>query len=112
MFKCLIFRLGLTAKKDAENRYRILTKFELNEKLTAQKLSEKCQRIINLRHDTEQTQIRNFIHTRWLRKTLRNESLKIKPCFGQNASSVVKYLIKENHAVKQNLENGWTAKIM
>lgn len=53
MFKCLIFNQGLTAEKDAEVRARTLSKLEQNQAVTLQQLSEVCERIVNLMHDTE-----------------------------------------------------------
>lgn len=64
MFKGLIFIQGLTAKKDAEICARILMKLEQNQKLTLQGISNECQRILNLRYNTEEIEEKMHIHTR------------------------------------------------
>ena len=50
--KYLIFIHALTSNKDAEIRSRILTKLEMDSKLTLQKIAEECQRMVNLKLDT------------------------------------------------------------
>ncbi|XP_055589596.1 uncharacterized protein K02A2.6-like [Uranotaenia lowii] len=52
-FKCLIFIFGLKSEVDAEIRTRLLTRMEETSGITLEKLSAECQRLINLRHDTE-----------------------------------------------------------
>ena len=65
MFKCLIFLQGLSLPSEKEVRTRLLTKLGEDQKITAQSLAEKCQRILNLRADTAKIEERNIsnIHT-------------------------------------------------
>ncbi|XP_062700588.1 uncharacterized protein K02A2.6-like [Aedes albopictus] len=51
-FKCLVFVCGLKSDKDAEVRLRLLSKIEERNDVTLEQLSEECQRLLNLRHDT------------------------------------------------------------
>ena len=60
-FKCLILILGLTSNKDAEIRSRILTKVEMDSKLTLKKIAEEC--IVNLKLDTIRIEERHLTNT-------------------------------------------------
>ena len=51
MFKCLIFVQGLTSNKDKVIRSKILTMLEQDTEITLQKVSEECQKLINIRRD-------------------------------------------------------------
>uniref|UniRef100_A0A8D8CLC5 Uncharacterized protein K02A2.6 n=3 Tax=Culex pipiens TaxID=7175 RepID=A0A8D8CLC5_CULPI len=51
-FKSLIYVLGLKSESDAEIRTRLLTKIEEQPEVTLQQVSEECQRLLNLKHDT------------------------------------------------------------
>ena len=51
MFKCLIFVQCLTSNKDKGIRSRILTMLEQDTEITLQKVSEECQKLINIRRD-------------------------------------------------------------
>ncbi|XP_065083395.1 uncharacterized protein K02A2.6-like [Ochlerotatus camptorhynchus] len=51
-FKCLVFVCGLKSDKDADVRMRLLSKIEERNDVTLEQLSEECQRLLNLRHDT------------------------------------------------------------
>ncbi|XP_062537890.1 uncharacterized protein K02A2.6-like [Armigeres subalbatus] len=51
-FKCLVFVCGLKSDKDTEVRLRLLSKIEERNDVTLEQLSEECQRLLNLRHDT------------------------------------------------------------
>ena len=51
MFKCLIFVQGLTSNKDKVIRSKILTMLEQDTEMTLQKVSEECQKLINIRWD-------------------------------------------------------------
>ena len=51
MFKCLIFVQGLTSNKDKMIRSKILTMLEQDTEITLQKVSEECQKLINIRRD-------------------------------------------------------------
>ena len=48
MFKCLIFVQRLTAVKDKDIRSRILTMIEQDPEIRLQKVTEECQRLINV----------------------------------------------------------------
>ncbi|XP_029633827.1 uncharacterized protein LOC115209534 [Octopus sinensis] len=45
--------MGLTAEKDAKVRTRIFAKLEQNQDVTLQQVSDECERIVKLRHNTE-----------------------------------------------------------
>ena len=51
MFKCLIFVQGLTSNKDKVIQSKILTLLEEDTEITLQKVSEECQKLINIRRD-------------------------------------------------------------
>ena len=55
-FKCLIFVCGLSSIEDAEIRTKLLSKIEVQPDITLQALTEECQRIVNLMHDTQMLQ--------------------------------------------------------
>ena len=48
MFKCFIFMPGLTAPKDKDICFRILTIIEQDPEITLQKITEECQRVIEV----------------------------------------------------------------
>ena len=52
-FKGLIFVCGLQSSKDSDIRTRILAKIESDPGIFLQLLTEECQRLINLKHDTQ-----------------------------------------------------------
>ena len=52
-FKCLIFVCELQSSKDSDIRKRILAKIESDPEISLQSLAEECQRLINLKHDTQ-----------------------------------------------------------
>ena len=51
MFKCLIFVVGLISNKERVIRSKILTMLEQDTEITLQKVSEECQKLINIRRD-------------------------------------------------------------
>ena len=51
MFKCLIFVQGLTSNKDKVIWSKILTMLEQDTEITLQKVSEECQKLINIKQD-------------------------------------------------------------
>ncbi|XP_062540765.1 uncharacterized protein K02A2.6-like [Armigeres subalbatus] len=51
-FKCLVYVCGLKSENDVEIRTRLLTKIEDNNDVTLEQLSEECQRLFNLKHDS------------------------------------------------------------
>ncbi|CAH8491048.1 unnamed protein product [Schistosoma rodhaini] len=70
-FKCLIFVCGLQSPVDADIRTRILTRIEQDPNISLQSVSEDCQRMVNLKHDTNLVE-RNSEHVgvNALRKSL------------------------------------------
>ncbi|XP_055543004.1 uncharacterized protein K02A2.6-like [Wyeomyia smithii] len=51
-FKCLVYVYGLKSENGVEIRTRLLTKIEERNDVTLEQLSEKCQRLDNLKHDS------------------------------------------------------------
>ena len=51
-FKCLIFVAGLHSPDDADVRTRVLSRIDQNPDITLQELTNECQRLVNLKHDT------------------------------------------------------------
>lgn len=51
-FKCLMFVCGLKSEGDGEVRTRLLSKIEERADVTLEQLSEDCQRLLCLKHDT------------------------------------------------------------
>ena len=51
-FKCLIFVCGLQSSSDAEIRTRLLSKLEQDPQMTLQNITNECQILLNLKHDT------------------------------------------------------------
>ncbi|XP_058816916.1 uncharacterized protein K02A2.6-like [Topomyia yanbarensis] len=51
-FKCLVYVYSLKSENDVEIRTRLLTKIEDNNDVTLEQLSEECQRLYNLKHDS------------------------------------------------------------
>ncbi|XP_055623231.1 uncharacterized protein K02A2.6-like [Toxorhynchites rutilus septentrionalis] len=51
-FKCLVYVCGLKSENDVEIRTRLLTKIEERNDVTLEQLSEECQRLYNLKHDS------------------------------------------------------------
>ena len=52
MFKCYIFVQGLTAPRDKDLRSRILSIMEQDPEMNLQKVTEECQKLINVKRDT------------------------------------------------------------
>ncbi|XP_058817025.1 uncharacterized protein K02A2.6-like [Topomyia yanbarensis] len=50
--KCLVYVCGLKSENDVQIRTRLLTKIEDNNDVTLEQLSEECQRLYNLKHDS------------------------------------------------------------
>ena len=57
---CLIFVQGLTAVKDKDIRSRILTMIEQDFEITLQKVTEECQRLINVKRDNTRIEKKNI----------------------------------------------------
>nr|CAJ00233.1 TPA: gag-pol polyprotein [Schistosoma mansoni] len=73
-FKCLIFVCGLQSPVDADIRTRTLTRIEQDPNISLQSVSEDCQRMVNLKHDTNLVE-RNSEHVgvNALRKSLNGD---------------------------------------
>lgn len=65
-FKCLVFVCGLKQESDSEVRTRLLSRIEENSNVTLEQISDECQRLLNLKHDTamiESTQSSSTVNT-------------------------------------------------
>lgn len=51
-FKCLVFVCGLKAERDSEIRTRLLSRIEEKQDVSLEQISDECQRILNIKHDT------------------------------------------------------------
>ena len=60
MFKCLILVQGLMAPKDKDTRSEILTIMEQDPEITLQKVTEVCQRSINVKCDNTRIEEKIF----------------------------------------------------
>lgn len=60
MFKYLIFVQGLTATKDKEICSRILAIMEQDTEVTLQKVTEECQKLLNIKRDNISIEEKNF----------------------------------------------------
>ena len=69
MFKCLIFVQGLTAVKNKYIRSRILTMIEQNPKVTLQKLSGECHKLINEKRDNTRIEEKNILRAQAIKQT-------------------------------------------
>ena len=89
-FKCLVFIQGLTSSKDKDIRSRILTKLEQGSEVTLQKVTEECQRMVNLKHDNTQIEEKDISCVHAIRpKTGRaKENVKTPTCSGCGGSHV------------------------
>ena len=59
LFKCLIFVQGLTAPRDKEVRSSVLAIMESDPQITLQKITEECQRLINIKNDKTRIEEKN-----------------------------------------------------
>ena len=55
-FKCLIFVLGLKSFRDREIWAKMLENLEQDPNITLQSMSKECQKILNQKHDSGQTE--------------------------------------------------------
>ena len=74
-------------QRDKDTRSRILTKLEQDPDITHQKLTEECQRIVNLKHDNTKIEEKDISQVHDLRLKVRQEKIKNdltkpNPCFG------------------------------
>ncbi|XP_029647283.1 uncharacterized protein LOC115221276 [Octopus sinensis] len=74
-FKCLIFAQRLTAKKDAEVMMKILANLKVNQDITIQKLSEECDMVLKVRHDTEESQRRDCLQMKSVRMSRKTDKM-------------------------------------
>lgn len=51
-FKCLMFVCGLKSEEDAEIRTRLLIRMEENRQVSLEQISDECQRLLCIKHDT------------------------------------------------------------
>ena len=58
MFKCLVFIQGLTASCDKDIHLQILSKMDI----TLQKITEKCQRMLNIKHNNYTIEEKDISH--------------------------------------------------
>ena len=88
MFKCLIFVQGLTTPKDKEIRSRILTIMEQDPNITLQKVTEECQRLINIKKDNTRIEEKciSRVQTVKQQKWIKNKEQKFicSACGGQH----------------------------
>ena len=84
-FKCLLFVQGLTASRDKDIRSRILTKLEQDPDITLQKITEECQRILNVKHDNKQIEEKDISRVQVVRrkhfKSVKEPSKQVS-CYG------------------------------
>lgn len=64
VFKCLIFLQGLTDPKYKEIRSRILIMVEQDSNITLQRVTEECQRLINVKRDNTQIEEKSVANVR------------------------------------------------
>nr|AAX30452.1 SJCHGC03740 protein [Schistosoma japonicum] len=74
-FKCLVFVCGLKSPADADVRTTIFTRIEADPHITLQSVSEECQRIVNLKHNTQMVKCHdsveiNVLHESTLQKRI------------------------------------------
>ena len=82
-FKCLIFVQGLTSSKDKDIRSRILTKLEQDSEINLQRITEECQRIMNLKHDNTEIEEKDISRVHFVRPKIgENKNIKKPKCFG------------------------------
>lgn len=67
-FKCLIFVQGLTAPRDKDIRSRILTIMEADPNITLQKVTEECQRLINIKKDNTRIEEKNIFKVQQVKR--------------------------------------------
>ena len=82
VFKCLIFVQGLTAPRDKDIRSRILTIMESDPGITLQKVTEECQRLINVKKDNSRIEEKNVFKVQRIQgqKTPKYERKKCERC--------------------------------
>jgi len=80
MFKCLIFVQGLTAPKDKDIRSRILTIMEQDPEITLQKVTEECQRLINVKRDNSHIEEKNISQVQRIKQRVPKSKEKNYQC--------------------------------
>lgn len=88
MFKSLIFVQGLTASKDKDIRSRILSIMNQDTEITLQKVTEECQKLLNLKQDNTSIEGKNFEEKNMEKKMERvmkcAHEKSCKTCGGKN----------------------------
>lgn len=74
-FKCLIFVRRLTDRNNVEIGMKILSTTEMNQDLTLQKLSEECERILQVRHDTKEIQQKDCFPIKSVQKSWKTNKM-------------------------------------
>ena len=101
-FKCLIFVQGLTSSKDKDIRSRILTKLEQGTEVTLQKVTEECQRMVNLKHDNTQIEEKDISHVHAIQSKTGRKMFK-----HQRVLDVVVVMVKVSFFSQQKLLFVW-----
>ena len=80
LFKCLIFVQGLTAPRDKDIRSRILTIMESDPNITLQKVTEECQRLINVKRDNTRIEEKNVWKVQRVKEQRIPKTYKTQNC--------------------------------
>ena len=80
LFKCFIFLQGLTAPKDKNIRSRILTIMESDPNITLQKITEECQRLVNIKRDNTQIEEKNVFKIQRVKGQRPSQKYKTQNC--------------------------------
>lgn len=73
IIKCLIFVQGLSANKDTEIRVKILSKLEIDSKLTLKKIDKEFKRLGNVKLETANIEVRYISYVRNVRPFEKKE---------------------------------------
>lgn len=84
MFKCLIFVQGLTSSKDKEIRSRILSIMNQDIEITLQKVTEECQKLLNLKQDNTSIEEKNVDKIQRVKQGDHYVKKYCKTCGGKN----------------------------
>ena len=83
MFKCSVFVQGLMTPEYGRIRTRILSKLEQNSKISLQLVTEECEPIENLQHNTEKIEECNMSKINAVKQKQRKEKFacKMNSCY-------------------------------
>ncbi|XP_062557959.1 uncharacterized protein K02A2.6-like [Armigeres subalbatus] len=84
-FKCLMFVCGLKSEGDGEVRTRLLSKIEERADVTLEQLSEDCQRLLCLKHDTAMIEAPQSAAVQFLKK--KKKFNKLSPMCNSSGST-------------------------